>query len=304
MVSIIVPVYNSEKYLYRCVFSLLNQTYKNIEIILINDGSTDNSGKICENFAKNDKRVHVINSINEGVSSARNRGLKSAKGDFISFVDSDDYVESNYIKEMIETIKRTKVDIVYCSAIVEDDKGNFLQNEYSTNKLIEVKRYDWNSKESHCVVRGALFPKEIISNLKFDKKLYVGEDTYFFAQCLIKAKYVYCMKDNLYHYVIYNKSLSHGNDLQKLVTEIYAWEKIVDLFKDNSAKVACEIRCKRIILQNRKNNVFRKIYYEDMVKIYKKNFKASARYFFKKKQFDKIIKSYFIYIAIVTGLDF
>lgn len=93
MISIIVPVYNAEKYLNRCISSLLNQTYYNLEIILVNDGSTDNSKKICENAAKKDSRVKVTNSVNEGVSLARNKGLKRASGDYVSFVDSDDYVE-------------------------------------------------------------------------------------------------------------------------------------------------------------------------------------------------------------------
>lgn len=99
MISIIVPVYNAEKYLNRCILSLLNQTYYNLKIILVNDGSIDNSKKICENAAKKDSRVKVINSVNEGVSLARNKGLKRASGDYVSFVDSDDYVEPGYIEK-------------------------------------------------------------------------------------------------------------------------------------------------------------------------------------------------------------
>lgn len=130
MISIIVPVYNAEKYLNRCISSLLNQTYYNLEIILVNDGSTDNSKKICKNAAKNDSRIKLINSVNEGVSLARNKGLKEANGDYISFVDSDDYVEPDYVEKMLLTLKSKKVDIVYCSAVVENINGVFIQREY------------------------------------------------------------------------------------------------------------------------------------------------------------------------------
>ena len=141
MISIIVPVYNAEKYLNRCISSLLNQTYYNLEIILVNDGSTDNSKKICENAAKNDSRIKLINSVNEGVSLARNKGLKEANGDYISFVDSDDYVEPDYVEKMLLTLKSKKVDIVYCSAVVENINGVFIQREYEKNKLIKIQNY-------------------------------------------------------------------------------------------------------------------------------------------------------------------
>lgn len=298
MVSIIIPIYNSEKYLFRCIKSLLDQTYTNLEIILINDGSTDNSKKICEDFANKDSRIRIINNKNEGVSIARNYGLASAKGDFISFVDSDDYVEPDYIKKMLLKLEEEKADIVYCSAIIEDDKGKQLRNEYLKDELIDVNKYDWNSPTAHCVVRGALFSKSIINNYKFDKNLYVGEDTYFFAQCLKRARYVYCMKDGLYHYVIYNESLSHGNSIQKLVTEICAWEKIVYLFNNNSAKVACAMRCQRFLFQYRNNNLFKKTYHKRIKGIYKNYFVIMMKYHLKKKKIDEIVKDFISLILL------
>lgn len=299
MISIIVPVYNAEKYLNRCISSLLNQTYHNLEIILVNDGSTDNSKKICENAAKKDSRVKVINSVNEGVSLARNKGLKRASGDYVSFVDSDDYVEPGYIEKMLLTLKKKKVDIVYCSAIVENINGVFIQREYEKNKLIKIQNYDWNSSEAHCVVRGALIPKWVVSDLKFDKKLFVGEDTYFFAQCIKKVKYVYCIKNPLYHYVIYDKSVSHGNSINRLVTEIYAWQKIAHLFNNNdSAKVACAMRCKKMLLENQKNKVFKNLYYEDIAKIYKNYFVIVIKYFLARKKIDSAIKNCIFIILI------
>ena len=103
LVTIIVPVYNVENYLNRCLDSIIKQSYKNLDIILINDGSTDNSLKICNNYAENDARITVINIQNSGPSICRNIGLGKAKGNYISFVDSDDYIETNFIETLIET---------------------------------------------------------------------------------------------------------------------------------------------------------------------------------------------------------
>ena len=111
LVSIIVPVYNVEKYLSKCIEILINQTYTNIEILLINDGSTDNSKKICEQFKEKDSRIKLINKENGGLSDARNKGLQEAIGKYIAFVDSDDYVEKNYIETLYSLITKFNSEI-------------------------------------------------------------------------------------------------------------------------------------------------------------------------------------------------
>ena len=109
MISIIVPIYNVELYLEKCIESIINQTYKDIEVILINDGSTDKSGIICDKYAKIDDRIIVLHKENGGVSSARNKGLDIAKGDYIAFVDPDDYIEPNMYEEMFWDYKKLLV---------------------------------------------------------------------------------------------------------------------------------------------------------------------------------------------------
>ncbi|MBO5142223.1 MAG: glycosyltransferase family 2 protein, partial [Clostridia bacterium] len=111
LVSIIVPIYNVEEYLEDCINSLIAQTYKNIEIILIDDGSKDRSGKICDSYSKIDKRIRVIHKKNEGLSSARNKGLEESKGEYISFIDSDDKIDIDFIALLMEHIEKNKVDI-------------------------------------------------------------------------------------------------------------------------------------------------------------------------------------------------
>lgn len=111
-ISVIVPIYNVEKYLPTCLNSIINQTYKNLEILLINDGSSDNSGEICENYAKMDNRIHVFHKRNEGVSSARNLGIDLSVGDFISFVDPDDFLDLNLYEIVISNMEKYNADII------------------------------------------------------------------------------------------------------------------------------------------------------------------------------------------------
>ena len=117
LVSIIVPIFNVDKYLEKCIKSIINQTYRNLEIILINDGSTDNSYQICKKYSEQDSRIVLIDKQNGGSASAKNYGLKIAKGDYISFVDSDDFVELDMIEYMVNTIKKFNTDIVQCEFV-------------------------------------------------------------------------------------------------------------------------------------------------------------------------------------------
>ena len=135
LVSIIVPIYNSEQYLERCINSLIKQTYKNIEIILIDDGSKDSSLSIIEKYAKQDCRIVYISKENSGVSSSRNDGIKIAKGKYISFVDSDDYIESNMIEDMYKALVEQNVDIVRCS--VKENNENI--STIFANKKVDLK---------------------------------------------------------------------------------------------------------------------------------------------------------------------
>ena len=198
-VSVIVPIYNAQKYIHKCVKSIINQTYKNLEIILVNDGSTDKSDEICQQLSTIDNRIIVLNESNLGVSAARNFGLEKASGNFITFIDIDDYIENSYIKELLDCLMKNKVDISYCSALSENENGEILNVEYNNDYLISSPDYDWNSEYSHCVVRGALYRRSIIKKIRFDEDLSVGEDTLFFAKAINNSQKIYCLKDALYH---------------------------------------------------------------------------------------------------------
>lgn len=145
-ISVIVPIYNAEKFLHYCIDSILNQSFVDFEILLVNDGSTDNSGRICDEYAGMDTRAKVIHKQNGGVSSARNAGIEAAKGEYICFVDSDDYLESNYLKELVETKKKyPDFDNVWCGFQTVED---YLKSNINTVASEYNKDYSFSNLSS------------------------------------------------------------------------------------------------------------------------------------------------------------
>lgn len=215
MISIVVPVYNVEKYLKRCLESILSQTMKNLEIILVDDGSTDQSGIICDEYAKKDSRIKVVHKKNGGLSSARNAGLAIAQGEYVGFVDSDDDIENIMYERMYETIEKENVDFVMSDYIRIPGNGE----TYLKTLEIEKGRYDRND------IRQKIFPQLIMSedleygpllsvwhcmyrmdflrkyNLKFDEEVRWSEDNIFSAFVGYYADSFYYLKgEGLYHY--------------------------------------------------------------------------------------------------------
>lgn len=180
MISIIIPVYNAEKTIHRCIRSVCSQTYKDWELILVNDGSKDNSGKICDEYSKQDKRIHVIHKENEGVSKARNAGLKIATGDYISFVDSDDWLDNNYLQNFMPY---TEYDIVI-SAFHRRPKHHIAYSFNESFKGEEMKGYLIQPYLWNGYPWGKLFKRSIIEkhHIRFDEGMKVYEDLCFCLQ--------------------------------------------------------------------------------------------------------------------------
>lgn len=208
-VSIVIPVYNNEAYLEKCLESVINQTYNNIEIVLINDGSSDNSLKIMKNYSKKDKRIIIIDKENEGVSTARNIGIKKCSGEYITFVDSDDYLESDAIEKLYHEINTKNVDVVRSNYQVHYQKNNNI--DVGSLSHIGNKIYDNNSirreiipkilsGEIPCFVYLLMIKKKLLINTKlFPTDIHMMEDVVFYLNLLTKASNIY-----LFDYVTYN----------------------------------------------------------------------------------------------------
>lgn len=221
-VSIIVPVYKVEEYLPRCVDSLIGQTYKNIEIILVDDGSPDNSPKMCDEYATKDSRIRVIHKENAGVSEARNTGIDSAKGDYICFVDSDDYVSECMVEKLISSANENDSDMVvvsgyykaYTDKIIEVRSGNI---EKKCNKDFSVFFGGTNSFRSSCTT---LYKRDTIKDIRFNSNLKIAEDFLFVIQAMKKSKTISSVDDCLYYYFINDASVMRGISASRYQNEI------------------------------------------------------------------------------------
>lgn len=226
-VSIIIPVYNCEGKLSRAIDSVLKQSYKNIQLILIDDGSKDNSPYICDQYELKDSRVEVVHQNNAGASCARNTGLEKVKGEYVTFVDADDVVSELYVEILLyfATVTNTKISTCETFYCVESEYKVQQINEV-VPQVIKVENYNFMEEWSHATVWGALFHKSVLINLKFDTSIAVGEDSLFFANALVKCDNVSYVSNKLYYYFIYDNSLSHGTYGEKRLTEFIAWKKI------------------------------------------------------------------------------
>lgn len=205
LISIIVPVYNTEMYLDKCVTSLINQTYRNIEIILVDDGSTDNSGKMCDSYVQKDNRIKVIHQTNAEVGAARNVGLKNVSGQYIGFVDSDDYVEHDMYEVLLKTLLQNNVSIVSCSYFYEKQsdftikEGNSSQVLcYSSNEYIY---YLIKDKKYHNYMWNKLFERNLFYNINFPN-IGFREDLAILCQLVFKSGVCACIEIPKYHYRI------------------------------------------------------------------------------------------------------
>lgn len=227
MISIIVPVYNSEKYINRCLDSILNQTYKDLEIVLVNDGSTDQSLSILENYAAIDSRIKVVSQQNQGVAVARNTGLDNATGNYILYVDSDDWIENNMVGGMVEL--SANADIVFCG----HDTAN-TPDKVDELGVIEIEEWDqerqllefMKHKRMTGMLWNKLIKKDLTEGCRFNPKTGYGEDAEFLWKILKKSDKMVVTNEILYHHVMEDTSISHLSFNDKKYSAIPMWEEI------------------------------------------------------------------------------
>ena len=207
LISVIIPVYNVEEYLRECVDSVINQTYKNLEIILVDDGSTDSSGIICDEYTETDKRITVIHQKNSGLSAARNKGFESSIGKYVYFLDSDDYIDKNSVETLISIAEKDKSDIVFFDAVSFADMNDFTvkqnyirKNKYNSDNGYNVFSKLIQNKEYHSAVPLIFLRKDFLSDckIKFIPDI-LYEDMVFTYQVFCKASVVSQCDKALYH---------------------------------------------------------------------------------------------------------
>lgn len=218
-ISIIIPIYNGEKYIERCLKSIINQDYEELEIILINDGSTDKSIDILKKFKNIDNRIKVIDKENTGVSDTRNRGIEEATGDYIMFIDVDDYLEENMIKKIINTINKKDIDLIKFNYNIttsdgKKEKGNEDYEEYKEKNLDKqnIEHFIDNILlgKVNAYVWTLVIKREIIGNIRFNKEIGMMEDLLFYINILSKTNNLYIMNDRLYNYFINTESVCNS----------------------------------------------------------------------------------------------
>lgn len=173
-ISVIIPIYNAEEYMNKCISSVVNQSYGNLEIILIDDGSTDNSSEICDRWKKIDSRISVLHKKNEGPGVARNIGIEMARGEYITFVDSDDWVESLMYENMLKAAMKHKCDIVGCPSSIDLENGNHKKNladvsEGYLNKTQCIINFLEGNKNAWGSVHNKLYKKGLWDDIRFPK---------------------------------------------------------------------------------------------------------------------------------------
>lgn len=266
-VSFIVPVYNVEKYLKRCVDTILNQTYKNIEVILVDDKARDSSGALCDKIAKEDARVTTIHKeINEGLGYARNTGLEATTGDFIVFVDSDDYIDLTLCEKCVNKLNGTGADACYygqkkdiCgrikeysfSGLKEEYVGESIVNDFLTNTLAQ----DVDQTGAPTIGMAAwkmMYRAEVIknNNLKFvSERDWLNEDLFFRVELVKHIKKIAIVPENLYYYCYNDASLTTSYRPDRFDASKRMYKKLVEDTKEfNSSEI--ENRCRRAFMNN------------------------------------------------------
>lgn len=285
-ISIIVPIYNAEKTLERCIKSLINQSYKNIEIILINDGSSDRSLNICNTYRKVDKRIKVITQNNMGVSLTRNNGIENSTGAYIGFIDADDFINEKYYEKLHNEMTEKNADLAICNYnIIYNKRDERIKSNSSSFVIDSPEEYHKNIKIYNGFLWNKLFKRSIIGNLRLDKKIHYCEDELFVTQYVEKCNLISYISEPLYNYCIQRNSGSSWLKWnEKKVTVISAKIKIIETLKKYEFNVYKQYYLDLFLFYNEIYHRFdRNIDYKNCMKEMYRKIKLSTNYTIKEK---------------------
>ncbi len=246
-VSVIIPVYNVENYIERCVTSVINQTYKNLEIIIIDDGSTDSSFEICKKLGANDTRIKIIQQSNSGVSVSRNTGLKNATGEYILQVDSDDFIAPYTVEHLLNVSRDNQADIVICDFVRgSDSEYNFPADANGNIDIVSSKEvYNLMYKDSHHALRYVvpwckLYKRNLFQGIEYpDGKIF--EDIYVTHKVIFKCKKIALLNEELFYYFYRSNSLMNMEFNLAKLDYLPALVERIDFFKENGMDNLSEI---------------------------------------------------------------
>lgn len=249
MISVIVPVYNVDKYLERCILSIVQQTYRNLEIILIDDGSTDDSGKICDSWAERDERIVVKHIQNSGVSVARNTALDMANGEYIAFVDADDWIDLDMYELMVKAIQESKADICAGGYVLSTDKNKAIQLKHKTKNydrkevILMVFAPNRNTKMGWELC-DKLFRANLFKTCRLRNGCVCAEDKLIFWQLMKRTNKVCHIALHKYHYFMREGSTVHKITLKHIQDDVAVAEFIYkdSLNEDESIRETVQLR--------------------------------------------------------------
>lgn len=266
LISIIVPVYNTEKYLPDCLDSILAQNYKNLEIILIDDGSSDNSGQICDEYAKNDNRIVVVHKENGGVSKARNDALRLVTGEYIGFVDSDDTIHPQMFEKLYANLSENDVDISICDfEMIYPDR-----TEHKNSNGISMKLSSADAVKNILLLKyfqghlgNKLFKASLLKDIFFDEDIYVYEDMLFVIKALMNASSVFFDSTPYYNYFMRETSACHTEFTYKRYSAHTACERIFEVICNSDIENKDELtECVNVAILICNIVLLQKLYYD------------------------------------------
>ena len=296
-ISLILPVYNVEKYLERCLNSILSQTYSNFELIIIDDGSTDNCPQIINKYEKNDSRIKVFRQENKGLSAARNEGLKKANGEYIGFIDSDDYISKYYLEYLLNALTDNNASISCCT-YESGTEDNYYHDEKYEGFENDLEIYDHTSagqnmmknKGIFVTVWAKLYKKEVLSICDFPEGRF-GEDNITTCQYLWNTKnytdIVVLIRNKLYYYFSNPTSVINTPNRKKINDDLWAKKERIVFYRDKNETELCQLA-----YSNLENRIF----------YYMKTYPSKRRYFFYYKYFNYCLKNNFRIKALLKFL--
>ncbi|MFG6340471.1 MAG: glycosyltransferase [Lachnospiraceae bacterium] len=282
-ISVIVPVYNIEPYVERCIRSILSQTYNNLEVIIINDGSTDNSGSICHRLALSDSRIRVIDQKNAGLSEARNTGLRIAQGTYIAFVDGDDYIDEKMYEILHKRLVQENSDLALCNISYVDENRQCIDKKrfHLGNDVLGEEAF-WRGYYGEFLIPyvvswNKLYKRELFKDIAFDKGK-IHEDEFILHKIISQCKSISIINDCLYYYVQRTGSIMGSSYNIRRLQAVEAFERRLDYFaqKDMQFISPTMSRIFGVILDAKEfldfSTEINRVKYNEAVGIYRRNF--------------------------------